>query len=94
MDQITAQMRGTWQDRSGARMPLEDWIDTWRDLLDVEPTTLEKYKYLIQFHILPDFEGNELGELSFEEIEKWERAIPARKSSKGTPYAQSVAHCP
>jgi len=90
--QITEQMTGTWQDRSGARMPLEDWIDVWRELLDVEPTTLAKYKYLIEFHILPEFQGRELGSLTFEEIEKWDRAIPTRISSRGTPYAPSVAH--
>jgi len=90
-EQITAQMRGTWQDRSGAKLLLEDWIDTWRELLDVEPTTLAKYKYLIEFHILPEFQGRELGSLSFEEIETWERAIPKRTSTRGIPYAPSVA---
>jgi integrase len=91
MEQITAQMRGTWKDKSGAKMLLEDWIHTWRELLEVEETTLEKYKYLIEFHILPEFGEKELGELNFEDIEKWERAIPTRISSKGTPFAQSVA---
>jgi integrase len=91
MEQITDQMRGTWQDRSGANMPLDDWIDTWRDLLDVEPTTLAKYQYLIEFHILREFQSRTLGELSFEEIERWERTIPTRNSSRGIPYAQSVA---
>jgi hypothetical protein len=85
MEQITAQMRGTWKDRSGAKMLLEDWIDVWREFLDVEETTLEKYKYLIEFHILPEFGEKELGELSFEDIEKWERAIPTRISTKGHP---------
>jgi integrase len=89
--QITEQMQGTWQDRSGPKMLLEEWIDVWRELLDVEPTTVAKYKYLIEAHILPEFEGRELGDLSFEEIEKWERAIPTRISARGTPFAPSVA---
>ncbi len=55
--QITEQMQGTWQDRSGPKMLLEEWINVWRELLDVEPTTVAKYKYLIQAHILPEFEG-------------------------------------
>jgi integrase len=89
--QITEQMHGTWQDRSGPKMLLEEWIYVWRELLDVEPTTVAKYKYLIQAHILPEFEGRELGDLSFEEIEKWEKAIPTRISARGTPFAPSVA---
>ncbi|HXL90431.1 MAG TPA: hypothetical protein VN969_15915 [Streptosporangiaceae bacterium] len=89
--QITEQMHGTWQDRSGPKMLLEEWINVWRDLLDVEPTTVAKYKYLIEGHILPEFEGRELGDLSFEEIEKWEKAIPTRISARGTPFAPSVA---
>jgi len=89
--QISEQMAGTWRDRSGQKLLLEEWIDIWRELLDVEPTTLAKYKYLIEFHILLEFQGQALGELSFEDIEKWERTIPTRNSSRGMPYAQSVA---
>ena len=73
-------------------MLLEEWIDIWVGLLDdIEPTTLAKYQYLVEFHILPAFQGHELGSLTFEEIEGWEKAIPTRISSRGTPYAQSVA---
>ena len=56
--QITAQMRGTWRDRSGSRMRLEEWIDVWAGLLDdIEPTTVAKYRYLVEFHILPAVPG-------------------------------------
>lgn len=67
--QITAQMQGTWRDRSGSRMRLEQWIDIWAGLLDdIEPTTVAKYRYFVEFHILPEFQGIELGSLTFEEI--------------------------
>ena len=90
--QITQQMQGTWRDRSGARMLLEDWIDAWSGMLhDIEPTTLAYYRYLVEFHILADFQGRELGSLTFEEIEAWERSIPKRINSQGRPYAPSVA---
>jgi integrase len=90
--QITQQLEGTWRDRSGPQTLLEDWIDTWTGMLhDVEPTTLAYYRYLVEFHILPDFQGRELGSLTFEEIEAWERAIPKRINSQGRPYAPSVA---
>jgi integrase len=90
--QITQQMQGTWRDRSGARMLLEDWIDAWSGMLhDIEPTTLAYYRYLVEFHILAGFQGRELGSLTFEEIEAWERSIPKRINSQGRPYAPSVA---
>ena len=90
--QITEQMRGTWRDRSGPRILLEDWIDIWAGMLDdIEPTTRAKYKYLAEAHILPEFQGRQIGSLTFEEIEKWDRAIPTRISARGRPYARSVA---
>lgn len=90
--QITEQMQGTWRDRSGSRMLLEDWIDVWVGLLgNIEPTTVAKYRYFVECHILPEFEGRQLGSLTFEEIEAWEKAIPTRLSARGRPYAPSVA---
>jgi len=90
--QITEQLKGTWHDRSGPRMPLEDWIDVWVAMLgDIEPTTHAKYKYFTEFHILPEFQGRQLSSLTFEEIELWENTIPTRTSARGKPYARSVA---
>ena len=92
MTQITEQMRGTWHDRSGPKITLEEWIDIWAGMLDdIEPTTRAKYKYLVEFHILPAFQGRQIGSLTFEEIEAWDRAIPTRTSARGRPYAHSVA---
>ena len=90
--QITDQLQGTWRDPSEARTLLEDWIDTWAGMLhDIEPTTLAYYRYLVEFHILTKFQGRELGSLTFEEIESWERSIPKRINSQGRHYAPSVA---
>lgn len=91
--QIDKQLKGTWQDQSGAKMLIEDWIDAWRKMLpdDLAKKTLEKYKYYIEFFILPGFQGRELGSLTFEEIEAWERKIKVTDSERGTPYAKSVA---
>src|SRR6266851_4330455 len=90
--QITEQLKGSWHERSGPKMPLEEWIDVWVSMLgDIEPTTLAKYKYFVEFHILPAFQGRQLGSLTFEEIEAWDNAIPTRISARGRPYARSVA---
>ncbi len=92
MTQITEQMRGTWRDRSGPKIPLEEWIDIWVAMLDdIEPTTKGKYKYLVEAHILPEFQGRTIGSLTFEEIEAWDKAIPTRISARGRPFAPSVA---
>ena len=90
--QITEQLQGSWHERSGPRMLLEEWIDLWVSMLgDIEPTTLAKYKYFVENHILPVFQGRQLGSLTFEEIEAWDNAIPTRISARGRPYARSVA---
>ena len=91
-NQITELIQGTWHDRSGPRMPIEEWIDVWADMLgDIEPTTIAKYKYYVEGHILPQFQGRQLGSLTFEEIEKWEAGITKQISARGRPYARSVA---
>jgi hypothetical protein len=90
--QITEQINGSWREQSAQRMRLEEWIDVWVTMLgDIEPTTLAKYKYFVEFHILHAFQGRQLGSLTFEEIEAWETAIPTRTSARGRPYAKSVA---
>jgi integrase len=91
--QINDQLAGTWQDKAGPKTLVEDWIDDWRDLLpdDLAKKTCIKYRYFIEDFILPQFEGRELGSLTFTEIEKWEKAIRKRISARGTPYAPSVA---
>lgn len=90
--QITEQMQGAWRDPSGPKTLLEEWIDVWTGMLDdLEPTTVAKYRYLVESLILPEFQGRQIGSLTFEEIEAWDRAIPARISARGRPYAPSVA---
>jgi integrase len=92
MAQITEQVEGSWHDRSGPRILIEDWIDIWAGMLDeIEPTTRGKYRYLVEAHILPQFQGRQIGSLTFEEIEAWDKAIPTRMSARGHPYAKSVA---
>jgi len=76
---------------AGAESPACLGVGPNRFLDDIEPTTVAKYRYFVECHILPEFEGRELGSLTFEEIEAWDRAIPTRISARGRPYARSVA---
>jgi integrase len=91
IEQIAQQMKGTWRDRTGPKMLLEEWIDVWRELRDVEPTSTIRDKYFVEAHILPEFQERELGSLTFEEIEEWEKAIQTRISIRGTPFAPATA---
>jgi hypothetical protein len=89
--QITEQVEGSWHERTGRRMLLEDWIDVWVGMLgDIEPTTRAKYKYFVEGFILPQFQGRQIGSLEFDEIETWDNTIPTR-IARGRPYARSVA---
>ncbi|HXL88420.1 MAG TPA: hypothetical protein VN969_05455 [Streptosporangiaceae bacterium] len=56
-EQITEQMKGTWHDRSGPKMLLEEWMDIWTGLRDVEPTSMARDKYFAEAHVLPQFQG-------------------------------------
>jgi integrase len=89
--QITEQINGTWRDKAGSQMHLEEWIDIWTGLRDVEPTSMNRDKYFAEAHILPEFQERELGSLTFEEIEEWEKAIQTRISVRGTPFADTTA---
>jgi integrase len=40
---------------------------------------------------LAGFQGRQIGSLTLEEIEAWDRSIPKRINTQGRPYAQSVA---
>jgi integrase len=89
--QITEQTNGTWRDKAGSQMHLEEWMDIWTGLRDVEPTSMNRDKYFAEAHILPEFQERELGSLTFEEIEEWEKAIQTRISVRGTPFAETTA---
>jgi hypothetical protein len=50
-------------------------IDSWVGVPDdIQPATIAKYQ--TEFHILPAFQGRELGSLTFEEIEERVKAAP------------------
>jgi integrase len=52
---------------------------------------MNRDKYFAEHHILPEFQGRELGSLTFEEIEAWEKDIQTRTSARGTPFAETTA---
>ena len=48
---ISEQIEGSWHERAGRKMLLEDWIDVWVGMLgDIGPKTRAKYKYVVEVH--------------------------------------------
>jgi Phage integrase, N-terminal SAM-like domain len=54
-DQEAAIRTNTYVDPRAGRLTLTDWVNRWFPALDLEPTTLANYRYLIEVHILPAF---------------------------------------
>jgi hypothetical protein len=81
--QITELLQGTWRGRSGPRMPLEEWIDVWAGMLgDIEPSTVAKYKYFVEGHILPQFQGRQLGSLTLRKSRNGKPGSPGASASE------------
>ncbi|MEV3923195.1 hypothetical protein [Actinomadura coerulea] len=60
-------------------MTLTEWANTWFPALDLEPNTLDNYRYYIEVRILPTFGDRELRSLEREEIAIWEKRLPVSK---------------
>lgn len=50
-------------------------MNEWFPSLDLEPTTLNNYRYMIEVHILPKFGDRALNSLTLQEITSWEKAL-------------------
>jgi integrase len=76
-DQEAAIRAGTYVDPRAGRITLTEWVNQWFPALDLEPTTLSNYRYMVEVHILPAFGDRPLASLTPEEISAWEMRIAA-----------------
>jgi integrase len=62
-------------------MTLTEWVNVWFPGLDLEPSTLDNYRYYIEVHILPHFGEWDLRALEAapEEVVKWELRLPVSR---------------
>ncbi|MCO8272838.1 site-specific integrase [Actinoplanes sp. TRM 88003] len=74
-DQEAAIRANRYVDPRGARMSLMDWVNTWYSALDLEPTTMTNYRYLLEVFVLPKFGDTPLDSLTIEEVSKWEKGL-------------------
>ena len=61
-----------------------EWVNIWFPALDLEPSTLDSYRYLIEVCILPHLGDHTLSSLSNEGISKWEKGLVRSGFSKKT----------
>ena len=66
-------------------------MNQWWEGQDLEPTTEANYRYLIEFHILPEFGKRQIGSLTYDEINAWEKGIRSAERSVGGTHAASTA---
>jgi hypothetical protein len=85
-DQEAAIRNDTYVDPRAGQISVTDWVNEWYPAQDLEPSTLENYKYLIEAFILPEFGDRALRDITPEEIAKWEKSIVKNG------YAPRTAH--
>ncbi len=73
-----------YADPRGGRITLTEWVNTWFAALDLEPTTLDNYRYQAEVHILPTFGNHSLISLTTEKVAQWERDLMKAGLSRRT----------
>jgi len=77
-DQETRIREGRWTDPRAGKTTVSEWIDRWLPQQDVGISTEEIREYLIRRFIRPTWGNVELQAVTTEDINIWERNLPAR----------------
>ena len=93
-DQEAKVRAGTWTDPGAGEITVSEWIDRWKALHDVGPSTTANREYRIRRFIRPYWGKRTLNSLTGEEIAGWERTLPAAEGiSRSTAKdARSLLH--
>lgn len=83
-DQEAAIRARRYVDPRGGRMTLTEWVNTWFAALDLEPSTMDSYRYLFEVIVLPALGDRTLLALTIEKISQWEKGLIAAGYSKKT----------
>ncbi len=79
-DQEAKVRAGTWTDPGAGEITVSEWIDRWKAMHDVGPSTMANREYRIRRFILPYWGKRTLNSLTGEEIAVWERKLPAAEA--------------
>ncbi len=93
-DQEAKVRAGAWTDPAAGEITVSEWIDRWKAMQDVGPSTTANREYRIRRFILPYWGNRQLNSLTGEEITVWEHRLPATEQvSRSTAKdARSLLH--
>ena len=76
--------RGTWLDPTAGKVTLGAWGTRWLESrTDLRPVTREKYRHMLEHHVLPVLGGVELARLSPSMVRSWYLALRERFVTTG-----------
>ena len=76
-DQEAAIRAGTYIEPRARQITLTEWVNEWYPALDLEPSTLSNYRYMIEVLILPEFGDAALSDITAQWVSTWERQLTA-----------------
>ena len=93
-DQEAKVRAGTWTDPGAGEITVSEWIDRWKAMQDVGPSTMANREYRIRRFIMPYWGKRQLNSLTGEEIAIWEHRLPITEEvSRSTAKdARSLLH--
>ncbi len=74
----TDQHRGTWVDHRLSRIRLRDYVSQWIKHRKLRPSTVARYGWLLDRHILPRFGDLTLGEITAPAVRSWNAELAAK----------------
>ncbi|MGW0663508.1 tyrosine-type recombinase/integrase [Streptodolium elevatio] len=80
-DEINAEQRqGTFTDPALGHTPVRDWVETWRETLDVGEETRSMYESMLRNHLLPRWGETELAAITRSAVRIWRNSLGATYS--------------
>jgi integrase len=75
-DDRAAEIRaGRYIDPRAGLITLTEWVNAWFPSLDLEPSTLENYRYFLEVHVLPVFGDRPIAAITPENVATWEKSL-------------------
>lgn len=78
-DQEAAIRAGRYVDPRAGQISLLEWVNIWYPAQDLELTTMETYRSLLENIVLPEFGERSLASLTAEEVAAWEKELVRSK---------------
>ena len=82
LDGVTTSVQtGTYADPSAGRLAMSEWADTWLAAqAHLKPTTLERYRGIVEHHIRPRWRTVKLADVRHEDVQAWVSEMSATRA--------------